>query len=113
MTLTAGDSLTLTCVGSNPEGAVSPLFFRWQFNSTSFNETDERIINEMTRTHLISILTIPNVSIDYRGDFTCHVSNRRSFETRNARSSNTMVNILCKLFGSLSANIAMSCIIAA
>ena len=103
MTLTAGDTLTLTCVGSNPEGAVSPLFFRWMFGSVLINETDEHITNEMNGTHLISTLTIPNVSIDYCGNFTCHVSNRRSFETRNARSSNTIVTILCKLFGSLSA----------
>ncbi len=96
MTLTAGDTLTLTCVGSNPEGAVSSLFFRWRFNTTLFTETEENIINEMNGTHLISTLTIRNVSIDYHGDFACYLSNRRPEESRNSVTSVTMVTIFCK-----------------
>ncbi len=96
-TLTAGDALTLTCVGSNPEGAVSSLFFRWRFDSTPFNEDDARITNEMNGTQLISTLTIRNVSIDYRGDFACYLSNRRPAESRNSVSSVTNVTVFCKL----------------
>ncbi len=97
VTLTAGDTLTLTCVGSNQEGAISPLFFRWRFDTTLFTETDAHIINEMNGTQLISTLTIQNVSIDYHGDFACYLSNRHPEESRNSLTSVTMVTLFCKL----------------
>ena len=96
--LTAGDNLTLTCIGENPVGAESPLFIRWRFDFTFLNESDPRITNMMIGSNqLLSQLLIPNIQPTYRGEFGCYLSNRRTFETRNAVSSLTNVTVFCEL----------------
>ncbi len=96
--LTAGDNLTLTCIGENPVGAESPLFIQWRFDFTFLNESDPRITNMMIGSNqLLSQLLIPNIQPTYRGEFGCYLSNRRTFETRNAVSSLTNVTVFCEL----------------
>ena len=96
--LTAGDNLTLTCIGENPVRAESPLFILWRFDATFLIESDPRITNMMIGSNqLLSQLLIPNIQSSYRGGFVCYLSNRRTFQFRNAVSSGTNVTVFCEL----------------
>ncbi len=95
--LTAGDNLTLVCIGENPEGAMSELFILWRFDHVYLNVSDPRITTTIGSNQLLSQLQILNIPSSYRGEFACELSNRRPFESRNAVTSTTNVTVFCEL----------------
>ncbi len=95
--LTAGDNLTLVCIGENTEGAVSELFILWRFGFTPLNVSDRRITTmTIGSNQLLSQLQILNIPSSYHGEFACDFSNRLPFESRNAVSNSANVVVFCE-----------------